>query len=121
MVTLRVVTGPRASMFGGDAIDLLTDSEYEVAPESSRVGVRFDGAALERRDHGELLSEGLIRGALQVPAAGMPIAMLADTRRPVDIPSSPSSYRNTSRSSVSFARAGASASALAQPNEGESR
>ena len=53
-------------------------SEYEVAPESSRVGVRFDGAALERRDHGELLSEGLIRGALQVPAAGMPIAMLAD-------------------------------------------
>jgi allophanate hydrolase subunit 2 len=45
---------------------------------SNRIGVRLDGPALQRADTGELLSEGLISGALQVPSSGNPILLLAD-------------------------------------------
>jgi biotin-dependent carboxylase-like uncharacterized protein len=75
---LRIVPGPREDMFTPAALAALGEGEYAVSPDSSRVGVRFTGPALERAGEGELLSEGLVRGALQVPAAGMPIAMLAD-------------------------------------------
>ena len=44
----------------------------------SRVGVRLDGAALERRVTAELPSEGLLTGAIQVPPDGRPVVMLAD-------------------------------------------
>ena len=46
--------------------------------ESDRVDVRVDGPGLERSREGELQSEGMVAGALQVPPAGRPVLMLAD-------------------------------------------
>ena len=45
---------------------------------SNRVGMRLEGPALPRRIGGELRSEGVVLGAVQVPAAGTPVIFLAD-------------------------------------------
>ncbi len=47
-------------------------------PQSNRVGMRLDGAPLQRTRDGELASEGTVAGALQVPPEGLPVLFLAD-------------------------------------------
>ena len=75
---LRVSRGPRADWFTDAAYDALLGSPYEVTSESNRVGMRLDGAALERSRDDELPSEGMVPGALQVPPSGRPTLFLAD-------------------------------------------
>lgn len=70
--------GPREGWFTPQAINTLTSMAYTVRPETDRVGARLDGPALNRRRFGELPSEGMVRGALQVPPDGRPILFLAD-------------------------------------------
>ena len=73
---LRITAGPRDDWF--EALTPLTGGVYEVTAKSNRVGVRLDGPALSRRCEGELPSEGMVTGALQVPPNGLPIVFLAD-------------------------------------------
>jgi biotin-dependent carboxylase-like uncharacterized protein len=75
---LSVLPGPRDDWFLPDALTTLTDSAYVVTKDSNRVGVRLDGPELKRGVHEELPSEGMVRGALQVPPDGQPILFLAD-------------------------------------------
>lgn len=75
---LRVIAGPRADWFSADAIDTLTSGGYEVTAESDRIGMRLAGPALTRVEHRELPSEGMVSGALQVPASGLPTMLLCD-------------------------------------------
>lgn len=75
---LRVTPGPRADWFADDALDVLCGSPYVVEPDSNRVGLRLDGPPLERRGTGELASEGMVLGAVQVPPSGRPVVFLAD-------------------------------------------
>jgi biotin-dependent carboxylase-like uncharacterized protein len=75
---LRVLLGPRADWFTAQALALLTSAEFTVSPQASRVGLRLDGPRLERAREGELRSEGLVPGAIQVPPDGRPILLLAD-------------------------------------------
>jgi biotin-dependent carboxylase-like uncharacterized protein len=70
--------GPRKDWFTADAWKVLTSQPYVVSPSGNRVGARLSGAALERVAIRELLSEGLVEGAIQVPPDGQPIVMLAD-------------------------------------------
>jgi biotin-dependent carboxylase-like uncharacterized protein len=73
----RLGRGPRADWFDGDPLEALTEHPLSVTA-SSRIGVRLRGARLVRRHADELPSEGLVRGAIQVPPDGDPIMMLAD-------------------------------------------
>ena len=75
---LRVLPGPRDDWFTGDALAALTSTRYEVSPDSNRVGVRLDGPPLARACEGELGSEGMATGSIQVPPSGLPIIFLAD-------------------------------------------
>lgn len=76
---LAVLPGPRADRFTPEAISVLIASTYTVTPDTDRVGARLDGPRLERATPGEeLRSEGMVRGALQVPPDGRPILFLAD-------------------------------------------
>ena len=75
---LRAVWGPRDDWFTEAARAAFTASSWEVSAEGDRVGVRLLGSPLERSRSGELASEGLVRGAIQVPANGQPIVFLAD-------------------------------------------
>ena len=77
-VVLRVTPGPRRDWFTGAAWTTLTTQVYEVSTNSNRVGVRLDGTPLERARSGELASEGMTRGAIQIPPSGTPVVFLAD-------------------------------------------
>ncbi|MEU8380775.1 biotin-dependent carboxyltransferase family protein [Streptosporangium sp. NPDC048865] len=75
---LRVLPGPRDDWFVPGALATLCSGPYEVSQDSNRVGVRMRGARLERAREGELPSEGMVAGAVQVPPSGQPIVFLAD-------------------------------------------
>jgi biotin-dependent carboxylase-like uncharacterized protein len=77
-ITVRVMPGPRDDWFTPAALTVLTSNAYEVTAQSNRVGIRLSGAALERSRSGELPSEGMVCGALQVPPSGQPVLFLAD-------------------------------------------
>ena len=77
-VALRVEPGPRDDWFTGEALAALLSGAYEVTPRSDRVGARLAGPALERARDGELPSEGMVAGSLQVPPGGEPVLFLAD-------------------------------------------
>ncbi|MFC8620231.1 biotin-dependent carboxyltransferase family protein [Micromonospora purpureochromogenes] len=75
-LTLR--PGPRADWFTPEALDRLLGTPYTVSPVGDRVGARLTGAPLPRAVAGELPSEGIVLGAVQVPADGQPLVFLAD-------------------------------------------
>lgn len=75
--TARVEPGPRFDWFEADSLQRLTSTTWTVTA-SSRVGVRLAGTTLLRTITDELPSEGLVRGAIQVPPDGDPVMMLAD-------------------------------------------
>ncbi len=75
---LRVVPGPRDDAFVEGALDTLASSSYIVSSRSDRTGVRLEGAVLQRVSDGELPSEGVVPGAVQVPPDGQPILFLGN-------------------------------------------
>jgi biotin-dependent carboxylase-like uncharacterized protein len=75
---LRIGPGPRADAVRGDVVALLCDTSYTVSPDSDRVGLRLVGDPLPLGGHGELPSEGIVLGAVQVPPDGRPVVFLAD-------------------------------------------
>ena len=77
-IELRVVPGPRLTWFTRAARDTFVTATYTVSPTSNRVAVRLTGPRLDRAITGELPSEGLVLGAVQVPAGGEPLVFLAD-------------------------------------------
>jgi biotin-dependent carboxylase-like uncharacterized protein len=75
--TLRLMPGPREGWVAG-GVRRLTRRDWVVAADSDRIALRLDGEPLEREDRGELASEGLVLGAVQVPPDGQPLVFLAD-------------------------------------------
>lgn len=79
VITLQITLGPRTDWFTSAALKTLEQQEWTVTPQSNRVGVRLHGPIpLEREITEELVSEGAVRGAIQVPADGQPVIFLAD-------------------------------------------
>ncbi|MFK0216328.1 biotin-dependent carboxyltransferase family protein [Streptomyces sp. NPDC090298] len=77
-LVLRVRLGPREDWFTAPALRAFTTRAYRVSPASNRIGLRVEGPALERAVPGELPSEGMVLGAVQVPPDGRPVVFLAD-------------------------------------------
>ncbi len=77
-VTALVVPGPRREWFTDAAWVSLVTQPFTVSNDSNRVGLRLDGESLERVRTDELPSEGMVRGALQIPGSGKPVLFLAD-------------------------------------------
>jgi biotin-dependent carboxylase-like uncharacterized protein len=77
-LVLPLVPGPRADWFTGAALRTLVTGDYRVSSASNRIGLRLEGPVLERARDGELPSEGIVLGALQVPPEGRPVVFLAD-------------------------------------------
>jgi biotin-dependent carboxylase-like uncharacterized protein len=74
----RLHPGPRDDWFTPQALELLRTATWRVTTSANRVGIRLGGPPLERTRDDELLSEGLVTGALQVPPNGLPILLLND-------------------------------------------
>lgn len=75
---LRVMPGPQAEWFDADALTTIAGVSFRISPQSNRMGYRLQGPPLTRTREGELISEPLGIGAIQVPSAGEPILLMAD-------------------------------------------
>ncbi|MEV1026325.1 biotin-dependent carboxyltransferase family protein [Streptomyces sp. NPDC050264] len=70
--------GPRADWFTEAALRTFLTATYTVSVHSNRIGLRTEGPSLERESAGELPSEGMVLGAVQVPPDGRPVVFLHD-------------------------------------------
>ncbi|MGW4520841.1 5-oxoprolinase subunit C family protein [Amycolatopsis sp. NPDC004378] len=75
-LVVPVTLGPRDDWLDDVAAGL--SAWWTVTAESNRVGLRLDGTPLRRAVEGELPSEGVVTGAIQVPPSGLPVVFLAD-------------------------------------------
>ncbi|MFE4259010.1 biotin-dependent carboxyltransferase family protein [Streptomyces sp. NPDC056883] len=78
-LVLPLRLGPRADWFTAESVTgRLLRAAYRVSAASNRIGLRTEGAPLVRARGGELPSEGMVLGAVQVPPDGQPVVFLAD-------------------------------------------
>ena len=75
---LRVVMGPQDDYFTETGIQTFLSEVYTLTPEFDRMGCRLDGPVIQHKDGGDIISDGIAFGAIQVPSAGTPIIMVAD-------------------------------------------
>jgi antagonist of KipI len=75
---LRIVKSANWDGFTAEAQTSLVTASFTVTSDSDRMGARFDGPTLDRNNTGDLLSEAVAPGTLQVPPSGQPILLLGD-------------------------------------------
>ena len=75
---LHVIMGPQDEAFTDQAIETFLGVAFTVGREADRMGVRLDGPCLAHRTDANIVSDGIASGAIQVPANGQPIVLLAD-------------------------------------------
>jgi antagonist of KipI len=75
---LRVTDGPQSEWFSDDARKAFYSATYRVAEESNRMGLRLDGAPIVSALSGEMISEGVSLGAVQITAGGLPIILFVE-------------------------------------------
>ncbi|HEU5418567.1 MAG TPA: biotin-dependent carboxyltransferase family protein [Streptosporangiaceae bacterium] len=74
---LLIHPGPRLDWLAEPGLAALAGSRWTVSPHSNRVALRLAGEPVRRR-RGELASEGLVTGGIQVPPDGQLVLFLAD-------------------------------------------
>jgi biotin-dependent carboxylase-like uncharacterized protein len=76
--TLRVVMGPQDDAFTPQGIHDFLHTDFRISNESDRMGYRLQGARIAHKTDGNILSDGIAMGSVQVPGDGSPILMMAD-------------------------------------------
>ncbi len=76
-IAIPLLLGPRHDWLSAAALSSLESVTWTIDPASNRTGIRFAGPVLERRQ-GELPSEAMIPGAVQLPPSGLPIVLGPD-------------------------------------------
>jgi antagonist of KipI len=75
--TLHAIAGPHLKRLHPDSRGQLFQATYAVSRDSDRMGYRLEGPRLAISGE-DLLSFGLVAGAVQVPSSGQPIVLMAD-------------------------------------------
>lgn len=76
--TITVLPGLQLNSFSQVGVDTFFGQEYQLTPTSDRMAYRLEGPAVEHRDGADIISDGIVMGAVQVPASGQPIIMMSD-------------------------------------------
>jgi biotin-dependent carboxylase-like uncharacterized protein len=76
-IGIPLLLGPRHDWLSETALASLESFTWTIDPASNRTGIRLAGPPLERRQ-GELPSEAMIPGAVQLPPSGLPIVLGPD-------------------------------------------
>ena len=77
---VRVVLGPQLDYFTDDAAATLLSSDYVISNQADRMGYRLDGPALAHAKGYNIVSDGTVAGAIQVPGSGQPIILMVDNQ-----------------------------------------
>lgn len=76
--TVAVVAGEHWHDFDEEARQSFLSQRWRIGGQSDRMGYRLEGRALGLPSTGEMLSEGVAFGTVQVPPAGLPIVLMAE-------------------------------------------
>ncbi len=74
----RVTAGEQSDWFSDTARRAFIDGAYRVSEHSNRMGIRLEGATLGEPTGGQMVTEGVSLGAVQVPPAGSPIILFVE-------------------------------------------
>ncbi len=79
-ISLRIVPGPYLENFAPEALSTLLANSYTLTSEADRMGFRLEGPKLWHLhpDLTEIESCPAVSGAIQIPANGQPIVLMAD-------------------------------------------
>jgi antagonist of KipI len=77
-IVLHAIEGEHFGQFDAATQRTFFDTVWKIGPESNRMGFRLAGATLARSSTDEILSGPTTLGSVQVPADGVPIALMAD-------------------------------------------
>jgi len=75
---IRVVWGPQDDEFADEAKQLFIDSDWKISATSDRMGYRLEGPVIKHLHGHNIVSDGTVRGSIQVPGNGAPIVLMPD-------------------------------------------
>jgi biotin-dependent carboxylase-like uncharacterized protein len=75
---IRVLLGPQDDYFAAEQIAAFLARPWTVDGRSDRMAYRLDGAPLAHAGDFNIVSDGIVHGAIQVPGDGKPIVLMAD-------------------------------------------
>ena len=75
---IRVLKGPQFDYFAEESKKDFFSKEYKISNLTDRMGMRLEGTAIKNIVNTNIRSEGITKGAVQVPADGKPIILLTD-------------------------------------------
>jgi len=76
--TIRVLKGPQFDYFSKESQKGFFSKEYKISNLTDRMGMRLEGFVVKNVVNTNIRSEGITKGAIQVPADGQPIVLLTD-------------------------------------------
>ncbi|TKD70520.1 biotin-dependent carboxyltransferase family protein [Pseudalkalibacillus hwajinpoensis] len=76
-IEVRVVKGPHHEQISDSVVEAFFSSTHEVSPQSNRMGYRLS-SELETNHDGDVISDAVPIGGIQLPGNGQPIILLAD-------------------------------------------
>ncbi len=75
---LRVTLGPQAEALTPESLCQFLSSPFVVTDRCDRMGCSLKGPVLVHRQKADIVSDGTVFGAVQVPGNGQPIILMAD-------------------------------------------
>jgi len=75
---IRVLKGPQFEYFSNTSQKEFFSEDYKITNLTDRMGMRLEGKVLKNSVSTNIRSEGITKGAIQVPADGQPIILLTD-------------------------------------------
>ncbi|GGD01147.1 biotin-dependent carboxyltransferase family protein [Pontibacillus salipaludis] len=78
-VDVRLVGSQHQSYIKKESIEAFFNTSYTVST-GDRMGIQLDGEAMTFEDTGDIISEAVTFGTVQVPSSGMPVILMADSQ-----------------------------------------
>ena len=76
--SIRVLKGPQFDYFTKESHKEFFSKDYKITNLTDRMGMRLEGQVMKNIVSANIRSEGITKGAIQVPADGQPIILLTD-------------------------------------------
>lgn len=77
---IRIVLGPQDAYFDTLTLDRLRHDTFTVSAQRDRMAMRLDGPTLSAACGHDIVSDGIVAGAVQVPSSGQPMVLMADAQ-----------------------------------------
>ena len=75
---IRVIKGSQYDYFSKSSLKDFVSKDYKITNFTDRMGARLEGSIIKNIISTNIRSEGIIKGAIQIPADGQPIILLTD-------------------------------------------